>query len=251
VGVLTRSLLAGGKNEVQEEWTEEDVNAAKQAGKDASLRIEEGITAEIFPAWGKELLQGVKQVEDPVPSEDEQDAPKPSLVVASEPSPEFIVRAFGLAHELAKPKSLTIPSTLYGDEVKAVNLAELEGIEHPTRIYQSAHEPRLLLSPSSAYRWNTLTNILSNPLVAPHLPVHGPAAAPGSETTKRAWSAPPPPITIVAQVPDSVVGEQMVAQWVGSSVGDERTPRSWIWEWGRVRLALLVGKGLYDVSLTF
>ena len=142
-------------------------------------------------------------------------------------------------------------------------------------INQSIHDPNLVLCNATAYGWSVLPQILSHPLL--------------SSVSKRPWTyiAPPdpsssgrsvaayakykaeadetgvpiasaaahaeaakPPFTVVAHIPNSVGGEQLVSQWIGSATGDmsEDGGRQWIWQWGRARLALVVQKNLYDVG---
>lgn len=160
-------------------------------------------------------------------------------------------------------------------------------------INESIHHPDLILTNSSAYAWNTLPYVLSHPLVAPHIDkrawtdtvassssssssssagaaVHA-AERPDQSQVERVPIASPqaraeaahPPFTILAHIPDSVGGEQLVSQWIGSVTGSEQEQvqtgggshgghgdRQWIWGWGRARLALLVNKTLYDVNVS-
>lgn len=168
-------------------------------------------------------------------------ANKPAVVVACEPSPQMLIEGLGMSKD---DQPGDIPASFDGDDMPL----------HQARVYQSSIEPRLLLSPSTPYRWPTLSQILSNPLVKPHIPTYNNSSEEGEismenvEKGHRPWNAPKPAITIVSQMPHSVAGDQMVAQWIGSAVGNGNSERTWIWQWGRVRLALLVGKNQYDVS---
>ena len=92
-----------------------------------------------------------------------------------------------------------------------------------------------------------MPEILSDPLVLPYVEKMTPDAQKAGQAGRRKWDAEEPPITVVVTIPDSVIGEQMLAQWIGSVVG-ATDGRHWIWQYGRVRLAVLCGKGLYDVS---
>lgn len=196
-----------------------------------ALRLRENeVVVEAFPGPGvitRALLEGGND-------EGSDTFRKPKVVVASEPSPEFLIKGLGMKEDQAPP---LIP----------VKTESEDHAVHPSAVHPT-DDPRLILSPSTPYRWPTLPQMLSNELVAPHLPVFDPLSPPGPEVTKRPWSAPPPPITLVSQMPHSVAGDQMISQWIGSSVGDLDGQKQWIWEWGRVRLALLVGKNQYDVS---
>jgi hypothetical protein len=265
-GQLTRSLLAGGQKEVVKPWSAEEIDASRDAWKgvtmpklDSPARGSGTKLPEGFPLWRNELSEGRtldKHDEEDKAAEHREGAVttetasaaetasasainKPALVVASESSAQIIMRGLGFPAELVPFKGLMLE-----------RLSEAAILDDMTSagVYQSPLDPRLALSLSTPYRWPVLPRILSSPIVAKHLPIYDPEAPPGPDTTKRPWEADPPPLTIVGHIPNSLNGEQMLAQWVGSSVGEAGTPRSWIWEWGRVRLALLVGKSLYDVS---
>ena len=159
----------------------------------------------------------------------------PSVVVACEPSPSLLVNGLGMGQD-------ELPS-----EIPARFESEDYAI-YQSKIHPSVHEPRLLFSPSTPYRWPTLSQLIANPLVSSHINKHEGTSTSTDEMGKRPWDASPPNLTIVAQMPLSVAGDQMVSQWIGSCVGSGATDRTWIWQWGRIRLALLVGKNQYDVS---
>lgn len=217
-GRLTRSLITGGNEGVDIE----EKPTGKGKGKAKENQTEHGTEPDRSDAASSTLY------------------PKPKLVIANEPSSELLIRGFGM-HREQTPEKLN-----YLQVPRALEAAA------PVYALEEAGIPNLLVSPSTAYRWLTLPQILDNELVAPHLEVleESESSTQGSSSAsrKRSWRDPEPPITIVAQVPDATVGEQMVAQWIGSVVGDDKAGRNWIWQWGRLRMALLVGKGLYDVS---
>lgn len=216
-----------------------------------ALKIREGeVVIEAFPGPGqltRSLLYGGNDIsasdgEGAESGKGEKRFPEPKLVVSVEPSPDLLVTGLGMRPE-DRPKS--IPARFESEDYS---------------VYESqvvkTDEPRLLVSPSTPYRWPTLPQMLSHELVTPHLPVYGTditasteTTTPDSElgTTRRPWRAPVPHITVVSQMPDSVAGDQLVSQWVGSCVGTKEDQKSWIWRWGRVRLALLVSKTQYDV----
>lgn len=226
MGGLTRSLVTGG-DAVREgkEWEEEKRLESIRPG-------EKGKGTEL-PAWMGDL---------PAMNNYKYRSPAlriPKLVVSTEGSLGLIQKGLD-----------------YNENPHEASLNDVKG-RHPgssianyiakeTPIVPSPHKDNLLLSHSTVYLWQAVPSILEHPTVNAALPVYDPSAAPGSQK-KRPWSAPPPPITLVAQMPNSSLGEQLVSQWIGSAAGEEHK-RSWIWEYGRVRIALLCGKSLYDVS---
>lgn len=207
----------------------------------------------------------------------------PPVVVAVEPSYTLLTRALGPAEELAAltaapvaaPTPAPAPQSSSPSNPPTTQAPPAQGSSIKTPVNQSIHHPNLILSNSTAYAWHTLPDILSDPLVAPHIsrrawsdvPAAATAVAEAEEATfdadevqripiasqqDRAEAA-HPPYTIVAHIPNSTGGEQMVSQWIGSAVGSEDAEaegsRQWIWRWGRARLAMVVPKNLYDVSL--
>lgn len=64
-----------------------------------------------------------------------------------------------------------------------------------------------------------------------------------SQAKRHALSAEPPNLVYLAQVPESDLGEQLVAQWIGCIAN-----QSWFFKYGRVQLSLVVRPTLYDVS---
>ncbi|RXK36699.1 hypothetical protein M231_06006 [Tremella mesenterica] len=141
----------------------------------------------------------------------------PKKVVVIEPSRPVLAAGFGL-------KTKAIPTS----EWATMTQFEIP----PTEVYEIEEESRLLLSPSSPYRWNVISDIMRNELLKPFLP----------KIPK--WEEEMPTITLVGQMPCSLVGEQLMSQWIGTVVGGNKKP--WIWEWGRVRMAILLSPSLYD-----
>ncbi|OCF45485.1 hypothetical protein I317_00732 [Kwoniella heveanensis CBS 569] len=262
VGALTRSLISGGDSVGEaKRWdgskldvpAEGEVTTSQGSGKSVIKKKKKRDPKE-FPIWLEALPPPLPEAERP--KEDDK-LVKPRLVVASEGSSELLLRAFDYPSSHMHTNSHAVTSSSNPELESGAGSSSTEGISNgstitdtPGRsgppIVQSPYEPNLLLSHSTSYVWSTLPLLLENPLVSEHLPVYDASAAPGPETTKRPWKAPEPPITLVAQLPDSSIGEQLAAQWVGSAVGDPDQQRTWIWEWGRLRLALLCGKSLYD-----
>jgi len=208
-----------------------------------ALKIrEKEVIIEAFPGPGlltRSLLYGglSHPGEGKKDKEEEKEGHKhiPSVVVACEPSPSLLVNGLGMGQA-------ELPS-----EIPARFESEDYAI-YQSKMHPSVHEPRLLFSPSTPYRWPTLSQLIANPLVSSHINKHEGTSGNIDEMGKRPWDASPPNLTIVAQMPLSVAGDQMVSQWIGSCVGSGATDRTWIWQWGRIRLALLVGKNQYDVS---
>ena len=242
-GCLTRSLLHGGNPENTAE-----ISAAWLAEKDtgATELHSDGDTVD-FPTWKAELAS-----HQPTPSTvSETPLNTPRLVIACEPSPEFLVRGLGMPPSQVPPRvggSLRIsiqgkaPVSEDHDKGRVYSSSLMEPNQYIVTVHQSTFEPNLLLSPTTPYVWETVPRILSNELVASKLETHSP-----TDRVLRPWSAPAPPITLVGQMADSAVNEQMVAQWIGSAIGAADNTPSWIWAWGRVRLAMVLPRRTYDV----
>lgn len=227
-----------------------------------------------WPPWTKEIPVGSSSSPTDGPSASGADAEpsgsEPRLVVGIEPSAALLNSGFNTpaekgtyANAAAGPSgagSAIQARGLTSAQMKAHVAAEREAQasasssepaeQHTLPVTPSPYDPRLLMSHSTAYRWPVLPRILSHPLITPHLPVYDDTKTTAEERTRRPWTADPPPITLVAHIPDAVNGEQMTSQWVGSAVGSANE-RNWIWQWGRIRMALILGKGLYDVSIAW
>lgn len=285
-GQMTRSLVQGGEtvseSEMWRRWREQQARVAAvdrdgegsaPAASDASIvdvasdgkadtkrpaRSKNSGPTQTWPIWdespepalGKKTkpLQADNSLSSASQASSAESSPiKPALVIACEPSPPLLERGFDFPVTSRRP-------TAYLDHTSV-----------PVDLQRSRHVDNLVLSSTTAYRWPTLPDILSDSLVAPYLcDPRAPGeqlelnAQPGSSTSPhpsaskqvtglRKWDEPEPHMTIVAHIPDSVMGEQMLAQWIGSVVGGP-TGRQWIWQWGRIRLAVLCGKGLYSVG---
>lgn len=198
-----------------------------------ALRIREGeVIVEAFPGPGQLTRSLLSGGNDPATA---TTYPKPAAVVACEPSPQMLQTGLGL-------KESQLPGEL------PARFESEDYTVYQSHVHQSDLDPRLFLSPSTPYRWPTLPQMLSHELVLPHLPKYSESTKDEVASRRRPWDAPAPHITFVAQMPDSVPGDQMIAQWISSAIGEIDGQKSWIWQWGRVRLALLVGKNQYDVS---
>ncbi len=286
-GLLTRSLLNGGNPEDTAGeaaiWSASEKQ--EKAGIDLDFPlwrkelakqtfIESSSTPSTIPSTSSESLSTSSEMSSPLSessstssessatssepstttseSSSSSDAtfPLPRLVIASEPSPEFLIRGLGLPRFERTPslKMMKGQHTTPVDNNSIVSEdPEISGLVKPPAVsyepdsiavHQSSIQHNLLLSNTTPYFWTTVPEILSHELVSSHA---GP---------KRSWNDTPPPITVIAQMPDSSVGDQLVAQWIASVTGAAHGAPSWIWKWGRARLALIVSKTLYDVRLT-
>lgn len=284
-GQLTRSLLEGGASvddaEAWKSWEEnrDDVGAAVESASGAKTT---------WPAWSDASTptprrrRSVKpSTSSPSSSESSSDSDnivRPAAVVVAEPSAGMLSRAFNHTPAASVPFDARLPrqgnlhfspplsednddvnsdppSPSDPSDIEAAYVA-FSAIDHPGQPQISMEKtplhPNLILSESSVYRWPTLPAILSDPVLQPYLSATSSnipeSTGDGqSGTIRRKWEDEPPAITVVVTVPDGVNGEQMLAQWIGSAVGGDHG-REWLWRWGRVRLAVLVGKGMYDVS---
>ncbi|WVR05264.1 hypothetical protein IAU60_002276 [Kwoniella sp. DSM 27419] len=248
-GALTRSLISGG-NSVEEarRWVPPTSESAElkgqvEAGAAKKRKVKSKATT-TFPRWIEDLPAALPETKQP---EENTTLVKPRLVVSAENSLEILTRGLDYPAEsgvVASTESVSDDPQRQTTTIQQIY--ESGAYNRPVPIVRSTHAPNLLLSHSTSYVWPTLPRTLSDPMVAEHLPVHDPTQPPGPETTKRPWDADEPPITVVATLPDSSIGEQLAAQWIGSVVGDEGQERTWIWQWGRLRIAFLCGKSLYD-----
>lgn len=234
-GVLTRALLAGGYDETKpSDWA----NVVKEIGEenvgvkaDETMRIMMGKFD--FPPWN------VDEAPTTIIPEVPKDLNLPVAVVAQEPWVSALARGLGLHPDIVTPSKY--------ERERPLSAEREESLAEEDIVYQSHLQPNLLLSTSSPYHWTSMPQLLSHPLVASKMEVVDPTKE-GPAATQRSWDAPTPNITMVATLPDSVYGEQILNQWVCSAIGSENYPRSWLWSWGRVRLALMVPKAMYDVS---
>jgi hypothetical protein len=222
-GQLTRSLLEGGNTIDEDERWDAWENSPDRDGDNS------------WPMWDTPP-KGKGRAG--IPGEGKTEYPRPAAVVVTEPSLTLLERGFN--YTSTSPKNFLhsdYPGSTPPVPTSYNTFQNLDhGVNEHAAVQQSPYHPSLLLSESSAYRWPTLPMLLNDPLVKPYL-----------GKGKREWEDEPPNITVVATVPDHVGGEQLVAQWIGSAVGGS-SGKQWLWQWGRVRLAILCGKGLYDVS---
>ncbi|WVQ71921.1 hypothetical protein IAR50_001463 [Cryptococcus sp. DSM 104548] len=218
-GSLTRSLVSGGRSvEEGKAWEKEHgMEGMKAKGSRVSTAKDK---SGAYPIWTEDL----PSTQDAILPTGEPTL-KPELVVTTESSYEILRR--GLDYPLA-PAS----AQMQKEGFRGYNLVP------------SKHADNLMLSHATLYSWDTIPALLSHPLVRPHLPVWDASAA-EEDQAKRPWNAPTPHITVVMQVPDGMLGEQITTQWIRSVVGNNEK-RAWMWKWGRVRLALLCGRNIYD-----
>lgn len=224
-GQLTRSLLAGGHNETtKEDWKK-------------VVAEQPDVVKPDFPPW--DVTKAVDADPAPLPLSEEEKVKPAKLVIATDGHAPSLYRSLGMLTDKPPKESKAILKQLYE---KGSDSVPTEGLLFPSHIQKN-----LLLCSASMYSWPTLPRILSSPLVYPSLEVYDKTKE-GPEACERPWDAPAPPITVTIQAPQGMVGDQLLNQWVSSVIGSKGHPRSWIWKWGRVRLALLASKGTYDVS---
>lgn len=184
------------------------------------LNLDSNVTEESkWPEWSKEDINEIESENTNDKSENEENLNEPALVITSDPCFEILQRSLDMEEAQRPPWSTDTDYT-------------------KVDIYPSKHHPTLLLSNSSPYRWPTVPGILSHPLVQERIKV----------SEEKFDTDEIPNLTVVCQVPNSELGEQMVSQWVGSVPGGDNT-KYWLWKYGRVRLGLLVDQGMYDVSI--
>lgn len=240
-GIMTRALLAGGRDTTTpKDW-------AKVAAEVGPIGAQMGKTKRrnagqfTFPPWDVSLAVPAK-----IPPKEEGEKPRtPVLVVASDPAVNQLSRGLGFDPDWAPPNAWDFNDPQDAERMKEFPRRTAD--RDMTRIYPSQLEDRLKFSISSPFLWETVPGILSSPEVYPKLPVYD-AEKTGVEATKRPWLAKAPPITFVASVPDTTLGEQMVSQWITTVIGSDEYGRSWLWQWGRVRVALMVTQNVYDVG---
>lgn len=266
-GQTTRALLAGGYDETTSaDWkrtVEEQQAKGLPVGPVASeIKRRRGLGLDFdFPPWDVSETDTIarpivkpkgrppkaKAADDEAPTTPKSASiTTPKFVVANDPKVSALWRGFGLDPDQIPPSRWEM------DDVPEPGAEQPTGLRHLKRtVYPSHLQPNLGISPVTIYHWPTAASILSDPLVAQHLEVYDESKGP-LEGTKRPWDAPAPPITLVATIPDAEFGDQLVNQWILSSTSSNTEgKRGWIWEWGRVRLALLVTRGVYDVSESY
>ena len=271
LGVLTRSLLSGGTaaeeakdEELRTEWWEK---AGHLAPKD-ELKLAEG-----FPSWIRQIQPEESKLEGPLDSEAESEGSgtgkrkvgrksrakpkepvaeeeynealsrlpptnKPKLVIAIDANERATHAGLGIEHPKL-PSKFTSWETLLNSE----NAEQEEAYFTP--LQKSPYEERLVAGPVDPFAWESARYTLSHPLVKDHLEKVDPSA----KTAERAWTDTAPPITYVASMPNSNVGELLSLQWLHSAVGAAEGKPSFLCRWGRVRIAMLVTYAQYDVRL--
>lgn len=238
LGQLTRSLLAGGcDTTTAADWaqvTQEQEVVGPRAGQVKRRNVKDFD----YPEWDVRTAPINKPPKGVVESE----AIVPKAVVAVEPLITQFSRGLGFDPDLAPASYWDYNSAKTEAELKRLN--ELRGT---TPVYPSILQKNLLLCPDTVFEWDTIPRILDNPIVWNKLPVYD-ASKEGAAATMRPWDAPPPPLTVVSTMPETVLGDQLIAQWVSSAIGEPGKERGWLWLWGRVRLAMLVPRTQYDVS---
>ncbi|TXT04881.1 hypothetical protein VHUM_03964 [Vanrija humicola] len=238
-GVMTRALLAGGRDTTTpKDW-------AKVAAEVGPIGAQAGKTKRrnagqfTFPPWNVDHAVSPK-----LPARKEGEKVRlPKLVVANDPAVNQLSRGLGFDPDWAPPNVWDFNDPQ--DEERMKEFPRRTADRDMSQIYPSQLEDRLKFSILSPFLWETVPGILSSPEVWEKLPVYDDTKT-GVEATKRPWLAQAPPITFVASVPDTTLGEQMVSQWITTVIGSDDYGRSWLWQWGRVRMALMVTQSVYD-----
>lgn len=235
LGTLTRALLAGGYDKTTpKDWErvrkEQEIAPPEDDGK-----VKRHPSQFKYPPWDIDLAAVPE-----LPEKEDGEVVTPALVVANDPSASMLSRGLGFLPGVQ-------PKEKWDFEVPSA--AEVQRLvkESDQELYPSVFEKNLVVAPNSVYHWPTLPRILSDKLVSDKLPVWDESKE-GDERYYRPWDAPEPHITMTAVMQDSVLGEQLLNQWVSSAIGSPKQAHSWIWKWGRIRFAFLVPRHMYDVS---
>jgi len=249
VGGITRALLSGGRsaspllqarqkaawwNELKDQAPETPANARKPV-----------VPKDVFPNWIETFKNAEAEVaaleeEHKGEEEDEAKVTKPKHIVVAEPNTRIRKPCFAL-DPLAQPTSHQTWEYVLAQRQHSQEW--LDGI-HPCSV-----DDRITVTGADPYTWETAEYMLSHPVNQPHIPVWDPNAPPGPAQHYRNWSDPEPHITYVASMPLSSVSESLIGQWLGSAVGAADGYPTWIWRWGRVRMAFLMSRWSYDVRL--
>ncbi|KAJ9119071.1 hypothetical protein QFC22_003562 [Naganishia vaughanmartiniae] len=99
--------------------------------------------------------------------------------------------------------------------------------DYTLRAFPSKDDPSLVIIDGTMFDWKTVAVLEADGLL--------------SEVQRRSWSGQPSNLHMIATIPDSDMGEQLVSQWIGCVA-----TRSWLFRWGRVRMSFLVKPTLYD-----
>lgn len=256
-GVLTRSLLDGGRSILDQESRERaarwrDLVEARGAdddslGWDKNFPPYSGILPDMVEGQGP-----LKSHEDPAFSSTEGIV-EPKLVVAVESSVEILATGLGMTRQQVE-EAETDPRVYHVSKRKksqrsggSLGPAVKYGSDDwDAMVFKSGIDDRLAYAPVSVMYRDALPKILAHPIVQEALPVYDESKT-GVERTMRPWRADPPPITIMATLPTGPQGEAMSIDWLQSPGGSFGGPPGWIWKYGRIRMALLVDIKTYDV----
>ncbi|KAJ9103271.1 hypothetical protein QFC21_002694 [Naganishia friedmannii] len=99
--------------------------------------------------------------------------------------------------------------------------------DYTLRAFPSKDDPSLVIIDGTMFDWKTVAVLEADGLL--------------SDVQRRTWEEPPPNLHMIATIPDSDMGEQLVSQWIGCVA-----TRSWLFRWGRVKMSFLVKPTLYD-----
>lgn len=274
LGCLTRSVLAGGR--AAEEAADEELRSEWWAVAGHAAPKDELKPAEIYPSWIRQIqpedtkvvesaegAEGAEKAESSAsgkrkyvwknrPKREEpavtgsadnlalaqlQPTHKPRLVIALDANERVTSAGLGMEPRTPPSRYASWEALLASEDAESQ-----EGYLEP--LQQCPHEERLVAGPVDPFAWESVPYALSHPLVAKHLEKLDPTAM----TAERAWTDPEPPITYIASMPNSSVGELLSLQWLHSAIGAAQGKPSFLWKWGRARMAMLVSASQYDVS---
>jgi hypothetical protein len=269
-GQLTRSLVYGGNDidveKVKQAWAE-GLKEQKPEDYDVAMaRVKKGKSGmkskalfgsrkgdAVFPAWGASF------VKDDLISPEEaneiggvSDYPVPRHVVSLESSSDTMVAGLGLRQEHAlSPFEYKTLERLQGNDSRFDLGSDPTASTPAAKVRPSDYESNLSFVVASPYQWRLLPETLMADEVKDLIDEAGEGDALEGSKGMRKWMAEPPNLIHVCQVPDGQAGEGLVGQWIMSVVGAAEDAPHWIWKWGRIRMAFLTGRTLYDVGLFF
>jgi len=256
LGYVTRSMLSGGRQSSllqqarqKAAWWKELKDTAPETPEGAAKPI---VPEDVYPNWIETFKDAETELEaleqDPLEmrkaeAEEAVTVHKAKHVVVADPNTRLRKVSFAL-----DPSTKPLPHQTWEWIMSQKSSEATEWLEG---ILPCAVDDRVSTTGADPYTWETAEYMLSHPDTRKNLPVTRPTAPAGPEQNYRDWTDPEPHITYVAQMPLSMLGDALINQWLSSAVGAADGYPTWIWRWGRVRLALLMSRWSYDVSQLF